>query len=184
MDWSPDERHLLGTQPQEGHRDIWYAKRKDDSTYEAAPFLQGPFEERAAKFSPDGRLVAYSSNESGRYEVYVRRFPDGGGKRQVSQNGGGQPRWSNDGKEMFYVEDDWLAVIPVTITPSFSVGSPRRLFQSAGFRGEYRGTDAVRPSYDVSADGQRFVIAEPLEDAPPPVIRVVQNWAAEFQGNR
>ena len=182
LDWSRDERYLLGTSSPTG--DIWYAERKDNNTYEAAPFLQERFRQRAAKFSPDGRLVAYSSNESGRYEVYVRRFPDGGGKRQMSQNGGGQPRWSNDGKEMFYVEDDWLAVIPVTMTPSFSVGSPRRLFQSAGFRGEYRGTDAVRRSYDVSADGKRFVIAEPLEDAPPPVIRVVQNWAAEFQGNR
>ena len=178
LDWSPDRRYILGTSYPTG--DIWYAERKDNNTYEAAPFLQEPFRQRAAKFSPNGRLVAYSSNESGRYEVYVRRFPDGGGKRQVSQNGGGQPRWSNDGKELFYVEDDWLAVIPVTVSPNFLLGSPRRLFRSAGFRNEYRGADAVRPSYDVSADGKRFVIAEPVEDAPPPTIRVVQNWVEAF----
>ena len=174
MDWSPDERYLLGSQVP---GDICYAKRGDDNTYEAAPFLLGPFEERAAQFSPDGRLVAHSSNESGRYEVYVRRFPDGSGKRQ-SENGGGQPRCSRNGQELFYVEGDWLVVIPVS-SPSFSERSSQTLFRSRVIGDDFPGTGLY--SYDVSADGKRFVIAEPVEDAPPPTIRVVQNWAAEFQ---
>ena len=121
--------------------------------------------------------MAYSSSESGQYEVYVRRFPDGGGKQRLSQNGGMQPRWSRNGKELFYVEGDWLAVIPITTSPTFSVGSPRTLFRSAALSSEGFGAHA----YDVSADGERFVIAERVEDAPPPTIRVVQNWVEAFR---
>ena len=143
--------------------------------------------------SPDGRFVAYASNEAGRYEVYVQRFPTGGDKQQVSDNGGGQPVWSKDGKELFYVEGDTLVVVPVNTTPSFSVDLSRRLFRSARFRGVFMGTNAFRAQYDVSADAQRFVLAEPVEEeasTPPPdhlvgelgrTIRVVQNWYEEFR---
>ncbi len=177
LDWSPDEKYLLVSVLGSNRAgDIEYLERKDDkSSYEVVAFLKEPFDERGARFSPDGRFVAYSSNESGRKEVYVRRFPDGGGKRQVSESGGMKPRWSRNGKELFYFDGDWLVVIPITTSPTFSVGSPRRLFRSAGLK-EGFGTYA----YDVSADGKRFVIAEPVEDAPPPTIRVVQNWVEAF----
>jgi len=126
--------------------------------------------------SPDGRFLAYQSNESGQFEVYVQPFPQGGGKRQVSMNGGRQPRWSGDGKELFYVEGDTLVAVSVTTEPTFSVGSARPLFDAQdAFVG--RGH-----SYDVSAEGQRFVMVETLEEPPAPLIRVVQNWFAEFRG--
>ena len=136
LDWSPDEKYLLVSVLGSNRAgDIEYLERKDDkSSYEVVAFLKEPFDERGARFSPDGRFVAYSSNESGRKEVYVRRFPDGGGKRQVSESGGMKPRWSRNGKELFYFDGDWLVVIPITTSPTFSVGSPRRLFRSAGLK--------------------------------------------------
>ena len=177
IQWSADEKYLLFTRRPGGQGDIWYRKRKDDNSgYEDVPFLKEPFQEFTPQFSPDGRFVSYSSNESGQHEVYVRRFPDGSAKQQVSLNGGTQPRWSHNGKELFYVEGDWLVVIPVSTSPSFSMGSARRLFRAAAISAA-----GVMPTYDVSPDGERFVIAEPVEDAPLPSIRVVQNWAAEFK---
>jgi Tol biopolymer transport system component len=137
--------------------------------------LQTSFSERAAKLSPDGRFVAYSSNESGQHEVYVRPFPEGGRKATVSSNGGKQPRWSRDGKELFYVEGSTLVAVSVSTDPSFSVGSVTRLFKHP------RLTKSWYPHYDVSADGRRFVIAEPVGGIPEPSIRVVENWYEEFR---
>ena len=138
-------------------------------------FLDTPFDVLAPDLSPDGRFLAYESNESGQHEVYVQPFPRGGGKRQVSTNGGRQLRWRGDSKEVFYVEGDTLVAVSVTTGPTFSVGSPRRLFDAQdAFVG--RGH-----RYDVSADGQRFVMVETLEEPPPPLIRVVENWFAEFR---
>ena len=126
LDWSADGKNLLvNALGSDQALDIEYLKPKDDNNgYEVVTFLEDPFVGIGAQFSPDGHLVAYSSNASGRYEVYVRRFPDGGGKQRLSQNGGWQPRWSRNGKELFYVEGDWLVVIPITTSPSFSV-APR-----------------------------------------------------------
>ena len=126
-DWSSDGRYILyhRNDPKTGH-DLWYLQRKDDNSgYEPVPFLQTPFRELAANLSPDGQFVAYVSDESGRYEVYVQRFPRGGGKRLVSSNGGGQPRWRRDGKELFYVAHQRLLAVDVTTMPNFSMGSPR-----------------------------------------------------------
>ncbi len=178
-DWSPDQTYLLYSRvnPDTG-RDLWYLRRKpDDGSYEPAPFLVTPFNEEGAKFSPDGRFVVYVSDESRRYEVYVRPFPQAEGKWQVSTNGGTQPRWSADGKEIFYVEDDTLVAVAVTTRPGFALGPAKRLFASAGFRS----LRTYAPQYDVSADGRRFVTIEPAGEIPAPVIRVVQNWYAEFR---
>ena len=195
LSWSADEKYLLYScaGPETGG-DLCYLERKDDDgRYEPLPYVETPFEERAGAMSPDGRFVAYASNEAGRYEVYVQRFPTGGDKQQVSDNGGGQPVWSKDGKELFYVEGDTLVVVPVTTKPSFSADPPGRLFRSARFRGVFMGTDALRAQYDASADGQRIVLAEPVEEeasTPPPdhragelgrTIHVVQNWYEEFR---
>ena len=184
LDWSADGKYLLVNAVGSNQAyDIEYLKPKDDNSgYEVVTFLEDPFVGIGAQFSRDGHFVAYSSNASGRYEVYVRRFPDGGGKQRLSQNGGWQPRWSRNGKELFYVEGDWLVVIPITTSPSFSVGPPRRLFRSAALlKAGLEGFAYANP-FDVSPDGKRFVIAEPIEDAPPPTIRVVQNWVEAFRG--
>ncbi len=176
-DWSSDGRYILyhRNDPKTGD-DLWYLQRKDDNSgFEAVPFLQTPFRELAANLSPDGHFVAYVSDESGRYEVYVQRFPGGGGKRLVSSNGGGQPRWRRDGKELFYVADRTLLAVDVTTMPNFSMGSPRELFESEGLN------SPTVQYYDVSADGQRFVLRELMEVDDPTVIRVVQNWFAEFR---
>ena len=104
IDWSRDGKYLALVR-MDPSPDIWYVERKDDKTWGApAPFVESPFDDREPTFSPDGRWLAYVTDESGRYEVYVQRFPEGGGKRQVSANGGIQPWWRGDGKELFYVE--------------------------------------------------------------------------------
>lgn len=181
-DWSQDEKYLLYSRidPNRG-RDLWYLRRKDDNGgYGAVPFIQTPFNEEAAKLSPDSRFVVYVSDESRRYEVYVQPFPEGNGKWQVSTAGGTQPRWSRDGKEIFYVEGDSLVAVPVRTKPGFTAGAPKKLFQSPGFRS----SRTYAPQYDVAAGGQRFVTIEAVGEMLTPVIHVVQSWYSEFRNRR
>jgi Tol biopolymer transport system component len=189
-DWSKDARlALFYERPVESPlaHDLWYLERRDDgSGYEAVPFLQTPFSEITAQFSPDEKWVAYASNESGRYEVYVRSFPDGGGKQQVSVNGGGRPRWSQGG-EIFYVEESTLIAVPVSTRPTLTIGQPQRLFLS-----EQLGLLDQIFTYDITPDGQQFVLPEAVQsedasaeaesgDRPRPSIRIVRNWYEEFR---
>ena len=127
FDWSPDGKYLIYdkaggwpnrsaalTRSREERRgssrmNIWYLRPKEGAGgYEEVPFVNTAFDELAPDLSPDGRFLAYESDESGRYEVYVRPFPEGGGREQVSTKGGRQPRWRGDGKELFYGEGDTL----------------------------------------------------------------------------
>jgi dipeptidyl aminopeptidase/acylaminoacyl peptidase len=85
-------------------------------------------DEQDAKLSPDGRFLAYESNESGRYEIYIRSFPSGDGRRQVSVNGGEAVRWRGDGRELYYIEDDVLMAVSVSAGPPLELGLPARLF--------------------------------------------------------
>ncbi len=126
---------------------------------------------------PDGRFVTYLSNESGRLEVYVRPFPEGGGKWQVSANGGASPDWSNDGKELFYVERTTLMSVTVSTAAGFSAGEATPLFEHPGLFG------GGSTTYDASADGQRFVLVEDVEgkEAAAPSIHVIENWYEEFR---
>ena len=136
-------------------------------------FLETPADEQEAALSPDARFLAYSSNESGSYEVYVRPFPKGAGKWGVSSGGGRRPRWRSDGKELFYLEGQTLVAVSVTTTPNFSVGGAKRLFEDSG----------LGVGFDVSADGRRFVVVETLdqEESAKPAIHFVQNWYEEFR---
>ena len=180
--WSPDMKYFLyvAGSPETG-TDIWYLERKElGDGFDSRPFLQTAFRETNSRLSPDGRFVAYLSDESGRDEVYVRPFPQGGGKWQVSASGGGFQRWSKDGKELFYVEGETLILVPVSTTEGFSAGSGQPLFHHPGLGGGGSST------YDVSADGQRFVVVEDLEseegeEAKPPAIHVTENWFEEFK---
>ena len=158
--------------------DIGYLQRKSEgAAFEPHVFLQTAFTESSARLSPNGRFVAYHSNESGRREIYTREFPEGADKRQISASGGRRPRWRKDGSELFYVEGDTLMVAAVSMNEDFSTGPPRPLFRHPGLRGG-------ELKYDVSADGQRFVVIEDVEDenAKRPSIHIVQNWFAEFRG--
>ena len=180
-DWSADGTRILYEvrDPKTGS-DLWYLERKPDgSGYESHPFLQTPFNEQGARFSPDGRFVAYCSNESGEVGVYVRPFPQGGARWQVSSGEGRQPRWRRDGKEIFYVEGDTMIAVSVSTRAGFSVGKAARLFQNPNLPYPSGGF-AFR--YDVSPDGQRFVLREPVDtEDSQPAIRVVLNWFEEFR---
>jgi hypothetical protein len=112
-------------------------------------------------FSPDGRFIAYTSNEAGLYDVYVVPFPDvASGKWAVSTGGGSEPVWSRDGRELFYrTMEGGLVVVPVSTTSTFSMGAPRVLFSAA----EYRAYLNHR-MYDVAPDGQRFIMLRQVSD--------------------
>ena len=178
-DWSPDGRVLSYHKFEPGFgADLWSLElSQDESDNKATLYLQTPSSEHSAKFSPDGRYIAYLSRESGRDEVYVRTFPEAEGKRQVSFNGGVQPRWSRDGKELFYVEGETLIAVSVTTEPRFEAGKAKRLFSDPNLTWQ----DRTMPQYDVSPDGQRFVMIESVGERSRPVIRVVQNWYEEFR---
>jgi Tol biopolymer transport system component len=181
--WTPDGSYLVfhRSSPRGGGYDLWYFKRKPDGRgFDAAPFLETPFNEQWPELSRDGRYVAYVSNEAGRPEIFVRPFPAGPGRWQLLGNGGSQPRWNRNGRELFYVQDDTLFAVAVSTTGGFSVGAATRLFQDPMLQ------SVVTAQYAVSADGKRFVLREPVagDSAKPASIHVVQNWFAAFRDGR
>jgi Tol biopolymer transport system component/DNA-binding winged helix-turn-helix (wHTH) protein len=176
-DWSHNGEYILySLQTSDNGHDLWYMKRTDDGVWEPHSFLATSFHERVAKLAPDGRYVAYISDESGRDEVYVRSFPVGERKWTISTSGASQLRWRRDGREIFYVEGGSLVAVPVRTEPEFAAGTPVRLFAHSAFA---TWTD---PNYDVSADGQRVLVPESLGAwGGARRIQVVQNWLAEFR---
>jgi Tol biopolymer transport system component len=180
-DWSRDGRYLVFNGPSgEGTAsDIRYVElTADGGPFKAKTFLSTPANERAAKLSPNARFIAYVSAGAGQPEIYISPFPSGEGKRQVSLNGGTQPRWRDDGKELFYVENqNTLMAIPVSTEQALTTGQPQRLFESADL--SFR--NLPWPQYDVSADGQRFLTSTRIGDDPAPTVRIVQNWYEEFR---
>ena len=179
-DWSRDGRYILFSRASpETSLDIWYLKRDEDGDgREPRPFLRTAAIEKVPRLSPDGRYVAYLSDESGRDEVYVQPFPEGGRRVTVSNNGGTAPGWSRDSKELFYVEGTTLVAVEVSAGATFSVDASQRLFQHPSL------AISFYSHYDVSADGKRFLIAEPVGEAEEPQIRVVQNWYEEFRDRK
>lgn len=173
-DWSPDYRQIVYTRLAEGSGlDLWTVGIEDA---DARPLLATPFSEMQARISPDGRWVAYSSDESGALEVYVQRYPELGGKRIVSRNGGGQPQWRSDRKELFYLSaDGTIMAVSVSGTEAeLDLGTPRKLFRpSIG-----GGPEDARDHYAVSADGTRFLVDGSAHDGDDSSITVVVNWSA------
>jgi hypothetical protein len=139
------------------------------------PLLRTKFNESSGRFSPDGRWIAYTSDESGRDEIYIRAFSSGSaqgswdatGKWLISTDGGTEPRWRGDGKELFYVASDGKVLsIDISAKPLFKAGAPRSLFQlPPGFIGG-----------EVTADGRRFLIGMPLAQSASVPFTVVLNW--------
>jgi serine/threonine-protein kinase len=140
----------------------------------ARPFLQTPFVETCAVFSPDGHWLAYESYESGRAEIYVRPYPGPGGKWQVSTEGGIEPMWARNGKELFFRNEGNMMVADITAEEGFTAGNPRVLFDGRRFR-----SGGWPANYDVSPDGERFVMVQGQSvDAQ---LNVVLNWFEELK---
>jgi serine/threonine-protein kinase len=156
-------------------RDIWVLRMGDRKE---EPFLRTPFNVGAPLFSPDGRWLAYVSNESGRYETYVQPYPRPGGKWQISTEGGTEPVWNPNGRELFYRSGDKMMAVEISTQPRFSAGKPKVLFA-----GRYQPSPSPVPAanYDVSPDGQRFLMLKPSESAEPTQINVVLNWFEELK---
>jgi hypothetical protein len=151
-----------------------YRERRSNGTWsDPVIYLSTPANEGIPRISPDGRFLAYFSDKSGRPEVYVREFPGGANEVQISGNGGAAPRWRRDGKELFYVEQTTLMAVAVTLSPAFHAGAPQKLFERASLVQQYG-------AYDVTPDGKRFVVIDPISDQPL-LIHVVQNWFEEFR---
>ena len=172
-DWSPDGHFLLysdtsNTSSSTTRTDLQLLSLDGAGTI--TPYLQTPFAETRGRFSPDGRWVAYTSDESGRDEVYVQSFRVGGPKRRISSQGGDFARWRQDGKELFYTApDNTLIAVPVQAVPdSLTVGEPKPLFKISGRAG----------SYDVAPDGRHILALPPADDNAAPSMTLVLDWQA------
>jgi dipeptidyl aminopeptidase/acylaminoacyl peptidase len=162
-------------QTPETGRDLWLLNLADRRTQ---PFLKTSHEETMPKFSPDGKWLAYCSDESGRWEIFVQPYPGPGGKWQVSTDGGQEPVWNPRGTELFYRSGRKIMSVNVDSKSNFSVGKPRTLFE-----GQYLSTPATFSYYDVSPDGERFLMLKPVETevAAPTQINIVLNWFEELK---
>jgi eukaryotic-like serine/threonine-protein kinase len=149
------------------------------SDHKVQPFLRTPFNEGGTRFSPDGRWLAYVSNESGRPEIYVQPYPGPGGKWQVSTEGGTEPAWNRNGRELFYRSGNKMMTVETTTEPSFTVGKPRMLFEAEYLAAAF---PQLGSDYDVSADGKRFLMVKEIERAQSTAeVTVVLNWLDELK---
>lgn len=179
-DWSRDGRFLLYTiQDRKTNSDLWVAPLTADAQLSgpSTPFANTAFTEQQGQFSPDSRWIAYVSDESGRPEIHVQAFPvpaGGGSKTLISRDGGTQPRWRRDGKELFYVSlDGKMMAVDVSSEQGFKSSVPKALFQVPIY-----GDDSA-PSlfrWDTTADGKRFLV-DTVESSPEPLTMVL-NWMA------
>ena len=175
-DWSRDGCFVLYQRPgDKTGQDLWIAPQSDDQ--KPFPYLQSQFNEQAGSFSPEGKWVAYVSNETGRDEVYVQSFPLSNDKFPISTGGGSEPYWSKDGTELFYVSSDRnLMATPIKLSPTFEPGLPKPLLPVPA--------TADQHSYAVSGDSQRFLIVNPPteeEPAQPVTATIVVNWQAALK---
>ena len=173
--WSPDGKVLAYSEmsPTAGD-DIWMLPVERDR--KARLWLETPFTEVGAQFSPDGRWIAYSSDESGQLEVYVRPYTGSGGKVQVSTDGGQHPIWARNGQELFYRNGDKMMAVAVKTSANFDAGTPHLLFEK---RNPVAGPT---PGYAISPDGQRFLMIQPIESEQAATqINLVLNWFEELK---
>lgn len=174
-DWSRDGKLLLFTDAGTSTGwDLWTLDLQAKGA-KPVPYLQTPAGERYGAFSPDGRWVAYQSDESGQLEVYVQSFPAGAGKFQISTRGGISPRWRADGRELYFRSEGNLTAVTIQTSPRFEAGAPQHLFSAPlAVAGTVR-------SYDVSPDGSRFLMAVPStdeRDVAAANATVIVNWQA------
>jgi Tol biopolymer transport system component len=168
--WSRDGKYILYTRG----TNLWFLTFPD---FKGQLFLKAPSAMKDGQFSPDGKWVTYASNETGKWEIYVTSFPDAHGKWQVSNGGGDQPRWRGDGKELFYVAADGkIMAVSVKEGANFNPGAPIALFQ-ANQRTLVATSELL--AYDVTPDGQRFLINTHVKNGEVRPMSVVLNWDAE-----
>ncbi len=172
--FSPDGRNLLFTDEHpETKLDIW-TLTMDGDELKPRPVVKTPFNETAAVFSPDGRWVAYQADESGRFEIYVRPFDGTGSKYQISTEGGTEPVWAPDGRELFFRNGDKMMVVNINLHPEFNVSKPNLLFKG------WYSTNRIAANYDISPDGQKFLMIRGEQTAVTE-IKVILNWAEELK---
>lgn len=178
VSWSHDGRHIVFSRLKSPRGvDTWLLQLSPDK--KASPFVESPFDKIHGRLSPDGRWLAYATNDSGMYQIVVQSFPDpNGGKWQITAQGGVEPKWRHDGRELYYLAlDGKLMSVPVKEGRSFEAGMPTPLFET--------GLTVARPTasrdrrYDVAPDG-RFLIVMPVQSAATPV-NVVVNWTAGLE---
>ena len=175
LTWSADGQAIAyreGFDDGGTRRDIWVLRAGADTT--RRPIVATSADEKNPKLSPDGRWLAYISDESGTYEVYVRPFPEGDGRWQVSLEGGREPLWARNGRELFFRDlANNLVAVPILPGPGFRTGPPQTLFSTAGYLAEGNST-----SYDVSPDGSRFLmIKRPTNET----LVMVVHWIEELR---
>jgi len=172
-DWSRDGNTVVfQSLDDSGDWDVVTLSLLDGS--EPVPFVSSEFSEQQGRLSSDGRWLAYVSNETGRFEVYVQPFPATGAKWRISSTGGFQPRWRGDGKELFFLrQDERLVAVSVRPGDDFVIGEPQVLFET---RLDIGGTVEYTRHYDVAPDGQRFLLNTHVEDAASKPISILTNW--------
>ncbi len=171
-DWSHDGRYLVYYQIDPVTKyDIWVLPLSGDR--KPFPLLASEFNEHRAKLSPDGRWLAYTSDETSWDEIYIQSFPSLGKKWKVSVNGGTRPVWSRDGRELFYIgADRKVTVTAVKAGAKIETGTPTPLFETR---------QSVTRFFDVSPDGRRFLLIDPLPEAGTPTMNLLTNWTAAIK---
>jgi Tol biopolymer transport system component len=176
--YAPDGESLVYTFVGKGNFDIWRLPLGESK--EPQPLLSTEFFETYARVSPDSRYFAYQSNESGRFEVYIKTYPGAQGKWLVSNGGGGTPLWSRRGDKLYYLHEGDIMEVDVSTSPSLRIGTPRKLFSH-----EFCGLPVLpglSEGFDVSADDERFLMVTPADEGRSgSEITVVENWFLEFR---
>lgn len=169
--WTPDGRTLVSEEV-DGTFGLYRGTIGEKAV---KPFLQTQFTESAAQLSTNGQWIAYSSNESGATQVFVQSFPGPGGRQQISVDGGTEPKWARNGRELFYRIGDRMMAVPIDYTPTLRPGTARMLF-----KGEFARLGWGQANYDVSADG-RFLMIQGEQQDLPSHLRLVVNWFDEVR---
>jgi eukaryotic-like serine/threonine-protein kinase len=175
--YGPDGTLVFSTSGSKSGSDLW--TRSPGETGNRHPLLTGPFDECYARVSPDGRFLAFSSNESGRLEVYLTTFPDPGARLQLSVDGGREPAWARGGKEVLFLGRTGIMAVTVETSPALSAGTPRKLFDWTPPAPVLEG--AYRNQFDVAPDGERILLVESSVPSATGRLNVVLNWYSELE---
>jgi serine/threonine-protein kinase len=183
--WSPDGKLLAFTQVSPDTGADVFVLPLDDPQRKPIPFAQSKFAEGSPRFSPDGRWIAYTSNESGRNEIYVQSYPGPGPKIQISTEGGSDAVWKPDGEELYYRNRTKMMAAAVKTKPAFLAGAPRMLWEGVYAEGTSSACGPPGPTssnYDISAKGERFLMIKDSEtDSVATQVNVILNWSEELK---